>query len=398
MRKRKWERAVVWLSAFFILGICLYGTGKLNWEAGKNLLQETEKNGISAFLQQQSNQWFPVTAYENGKTGLDSLLETTGQILCRELIPAAEFCQNYWEDVSEALPISDAVPDSFLEQEEEKEETTEETDNTREETPTGSKTYTKKQLKDYQFLIKNFYIVDSTTSVASGELDGVKLSTMDLTMDLTGQDPKILIYHTHGSEDFKDSRSGKKADTIIGAGDTLTKILEDTYNIKVYHDRSTYDTINGVLDRSKAYTYAGNNVTRLLKKYPSIEVVIDLHRDAVSEGKHLVTEINGKQTAQIMFFNGMSRTAKNGDIAYLQNPNKESNLAFSLQMQLAAAKLFPGFTRKIYLKGYRYNLHLKPRSLLIEAGAQTNTVEEVKNAMEPLAALLYQVLSGNSED
>ena len=93
-----------------------------------------------------------------------------------------------------------------------------------------------------------------------------------------------------------------------------------------------------------------------------------------------------------MFFNGLSRTAKNGDITYLQNPNKEDNLAFSLQMQLAAAKQYPGFTRKIYLKGYRYNLHLKPRSLLIEAGAQTNTKEEVKNAMEPLADLLYQVL------
>ncbi|MDO4554242.1 MAG: stage II sporulation protein P, partial [Lachnospiraceae bacterium] len=161
-----------------------------------------------------------------------------------------------------------------------------------------------------------------------------------------------------------------------------------------YHDRSVYDTINGVLDRSRAYTYAGNNVVKILKKYPSIEVVIDLHRDAVGGNKKLVTTINGKKTAQIMFFNGLSRTAKNGDIGYLQNPNKESNLAFSLQMQLEAAKQFPGFTRKIYLKGYRYNLHLKPRSMLIEAGAQTNTVQEVKNAMEPLAKLLYTVLKG----
>ena len=96
--------------------------------------------------------------------------------------------------------------------------------------------------------------------------------------------------------------------------------------------------------------------------------------------------------AQIMFFNGLSRTAMNGDIGYLKNPNKETNLAFSLQMQLKAAELYPGLTRKIYLKGYRYNLHLKPRSLLIEAGAQTNTKKEVKNAMKPLARLLYEVL------
>ena len=68
-----------------------------------------------------------------------------------------------------------------------------------------------------------------------------------------------------------------------------------------------------------------------------------------------MTHINGKPAAKIMFFNGLSRTAKNGDITYLQNPNKEDNLAFCLQMQLAAAKQYPGFTRKIYLKGYPFS-------------------------------------------
>lgn len=93
-----------------------------------------------------------------------------------------------------------------------------------------------------------------------------------------------------------------------------------------------------------------------------------------------------------MFFNGLSRTKANGNIAYLSNPYIEDNLAFSLQMQIAASKAWPGFTRHIYLKSYRYNMHLMPKTLLIEAGAQTNTVEEMKNAMVLLASTLDSVL------
>ena len=147
------------------------------------------------------------------------------------------------------------------------------------------------------------------------------------------------------------------------------------------------------MDRSKAYNYALEGVNRILQQNPSIQVVLDLHRDGVSENLHMVSDINGKPTAQIMFFNGLSRTPE-GKIAYLPNPYLAENLAFSLKMQLGAQAYFPGFARKIYLKGLRYNLHLRPKSALIEAGAQTNTFEEVKNAMEPLAQLLDMVLQG----
>ena len=88
----------------------------------------------------------------------------------------------------------------------------------------------------------------------------------------------------------------------------------------------------------------------------------------------------------------MSRTKANGPIEYLKNPYIEDNLAFSLQMQLAAQK-YPGFTRRIYLKSYRYNMHVTPKTLLVEAGAQTNTVEEMRNAMEILAETLDTVLT-----
>lgn len=118
----------------------------------------------------------------------------------------------------------------------------------------------------------------------------------------------------------------------------------------------------------------------------------DLHRDAVMEHTKLVTEINGKPTAQFMLFNGLSYLNQTGDIAELENPYIDTNLAFSFQMQVLANEYYPGITRKIYLKGYRYNMHVAPKTLLIELGAQTNTVEEIWNALDPLAHILAMEL------
>ena len=85
---------------------------------------------------------------------------------------------------------------------------------------------------------------------------------------------------------------------------------------------------------------------------------------------------------------------KNGEISYLPNPYIKENLAFSLQMMLESKKYYPDLARTIYLRGYRYNLHLRPKTLLVECGAQTNTVQEEMNAMEPLADILNKVLTG----
>ena len=174
----------------------------------------------------------------------------------------------------------------------------------------------------------------------------------------------------------------------MGVGEYLTKLLGN-YGFHVLHHTGEYD----VDTRDDAYSRAGPVIEQILKENPSIEIVIDLHRDGVAEGTHLVTDVQGKQTASIMFFNGLSRTTANGDISYLSNPYIQDNLAFSLQMQIAAQEYYPGFSRMIYLKGYRYNLHYCPKSLLVEVGAQTNTVQEVMNAMEPLADILAKVIS-----
>lgn len=249
------------------------------------------------------------------------------------------------------------------------------------------------KLEDFEYLVSHFYTVDGSTSVTESLLDAEKLLKKDMTIDMKADGPKILIYHTHSQEAFKDSKKGETSDTIMGMGAYLAKLLNEKYGIETLHHEGVYDLIDGNLDRSKAYQLAESQIEKILDENPSIEVVIDLHRDGVKESTHLVTEINGKQTAQIMFFNGMSRTRANGDIAYLYNPYIEDNLAFSLQMQIEATEKYPGFARRIYLKSYRYNMHLMPKTLLVEAGAQTNTVAEMKNAMVVLAEILDGVLT-----
>ena len=249
-----------------------------------------------------------------------------------------------------------------------------------------------KKLKNYAYLRSHFYTVDQTTKTDAKELDAGKLLKKNMKIRKDGSKPKILIYHTHSQEAFKDSKAGDKKTSIVGMGDILTKELNDTYRIPTMHHEGVYDLIGVKMDRSRAYQLAEVKVRKILKNYPSIEVVIDLHRDGVGNNTHLVTSIDGKKTGQIMFFNGLSRTKKNGDIAYLKNPYIQDNLAFSMQMQLAAAKKYPGFTRRIYLKSYRYNMHLMPKYLLIEAGAQTNTVKEMQRSMKVLADLLDAVV------
>lgn len=246
------------------------------------------------------------------------------------------------------------------------------------------------QLADYETLVRNFYAIDANTMAGSDQLSVEKLLGMDMTLPQEGDGPQILIYHTHSQEAFEDSVPGDVNTGIVGVGECLTKILTEQYGYRVLHNTGQYD----VETRDNAYSRALPAVEQILAENPSIQVIIDLHRDEVAEETKLVTDIQGRPTARFMFFNGLSRTRKTGDIDYLANENQEANLAFSFQMQLKAAEYYPGLTRRIYLKGYRYNMHLRPRTLLVELGAQNNTVEEAINACDPLAHILDMVLKG----
>lgn len=246
------------------------------------------------------------------------------------------------------------------------------------------------ELKDYETLVKSFYTIDANTMAGSDELDVERFMDTDLTMDKGGEGPQILIYHTHSQEAFADSVPGDTSTSIIGVGERLTQILQEEYGYRVLHHTGQYD----VDTRDDAYGKSLPAIEQILEENPSIQVVIDLHRDQMPEETKLVMNLDGRPTARFMFFNGLSRTKQSGNIDYLQNDNLDTNLAFSFQMHLKCEEYYPGLTRKIYLKGYRYNMHLRPKTLLVELGAQNNTVEEAMNACDPLAHVLDMVLSG----
>ncbi len=246
----------------------------------------------------------------------------------------------------------------------------------------------REKLYDFDYLVHNFYQVDRTTTIDGTQLNPDLLLGEGMKIKGGSESPQILIYHTHSQEGYSDSEAGNTSATVVGVGEYLSSLLRDKYGFNVMHHTGEYD----VEDRDNAYSYAGPALEQILAENPSIEVVIDLHRDGVAETTRLVSEVNGKQTAQVMFFNGLSRTTKNGDLTNLPNQYIADNLALSFQMKLAADEYYPGFTRSIYLKGYRYNMHYCPKTMLVEVGAQTNTLQEAMNAMEPLSDLLHKVL------
>lgn len=251
-----------------------------------------------------------------------------------------------------------------------------------------------KENRDVNYLWNHFYIIDSTTSVTKKLFDVEKMLTRNMTLSQKKGKKQILIYHTHGAtEAFVDSEKGKESDSVVGVGSVLAEELEKN-GYEVYHDKTKYDLINGEIDRSKAYNASLDGVNRIMSQNPDIQVTIDLHRDSVGKNKHTYTMIDGRKTAIVMFFNGMSRN-RSGKIDYLYNPNLEANLSFSLQLKCHAMEQYEGFTKPIYLKGYRYNLHVAERALLIELGNENNTVEEAKNAAIPLAKVITDVLKGD---
>lgn len=249
----------------------------------------------------------------------------------------------------------------------------------------------KEKLMDYNYVLNNFYVVPSVTSLRPQVLDLDKISQVDLRIEKNSTVPQILVFHTHSQEKFADSEENGMS--IVNVGDRLVSLLQEQYGYNVIHLTDEFDMAGGVLDRSEAYTYANAKLDEVLAQNPSIQVVIDLHRDGVDASKHLVTEIDGKQTARIMLFNGISYTKEQGEIDYLPNPYITENLAMTYKMFLLGKINYPDLFRCIYISGYRYCLHHVPRSMLIEAGAQTNTYEEVYNAMEPLARLIDMELT-----
>lgn len=398
-RNEKWRWMMSYLFIFIVVG---WGTGNFGVNAmeqdefqqwADHLQDEIELTSFIQFVFTLSPnlEYLSTKSTENQQNGIHSTLNMT-----HSMFPLLSYIMN--TDAVTEYGMKDIFP--FLKQKELLENTAEvfvqnerfefKEDNQVAPSASIATSYSLEQLANVDFLVSHFYTVDSNIIVSEKDFNAEYFLEADMKLKKDVEGPQVLIYHTHSSEAFVDSVEGDASHTVVGLGDELTRIIEEEYGVEVMHLRGQYDS-----DRNKAYELIEPDLVKILKENPTIEVMIDLHRDGIPDDKRLVTTIDGKPTAQIMFFNGLCKMKKNGQmvsIGSIVNPYVSENMALSFQMHLKANELYTGFTRKIYLKGPRYNLHLLPKSLLIEVGAQTNTVEEAQNAMEPLAKILMDVL------
>lgn len=233
------------------------------------------------------------------------------------------------------------------------------------------------------------------TDSADLQPDIPSLLTRELSWDLTEGGPKVLILHTHTTESYTQSderyeetsayRTLDPGHNMLYLGDLVEERLEAA-GIGVLHDETFHDypSYNG------AYTHAAESIAAMLEAYPSIELVLDLHRDAADTPYgQLATscEIEGETAAQLMF---VVAAAPN----YSVRPDWQENLSLALKLQALLQREYPGICRSIHLSTQRYNQQLGPHALLVEIGAAGNTREEAAIAAEKLADAIIQLARG----
>lgn len=195
-----------------------------------------------------------------------------------------------------------------------------------------------------------------------------------------GAAPEILLYHTHATEcylpearDFyvaeDAARTKEEQKNVIAVGEQVKAQLEAA-GFSVLHDKTLHDSpaYTGSYSRSEA------TIKKYLEQYPSIKIIIDLHRDSISSGENdkvaPVTQIDGKNAAQVMLCIG----SQTGGVTNF--PNWEQNLALAVRLQQALEVQYPALARSALFLSQRYNQNLCPGALLIEMGSDANSLEE----------------------
>lgn len=212
---------------------------------------------------------------------------------------------------------------------------------------------------------------------------------------LPEEGPQVLIVHTHGTEaytpdgtDFytpsdNNSRTLDEAYNVVRVGDEMERVFTEL-GLSVVHDRSLYDypQYKGAYDRS------GAGIAEYLAQYPTIRIVLDVHRDALigEDGTvyKAVTTIDGVKTAQVMLVLGSSEGG--------EHPNWTENLALAVRIQQSLNRLYPTLARPMALRTPRYNQHLTNGSLLVEVGCHGNTLQEALAGARLFARAAGQVL------
>ena len=212
------------------------------------------------------------------------------------------------------------------------------------------------------------------------------------------QEPQVLIVHTHATESFErydsnvyDTRNKWRSTdnnlNIVAVGAAMQEVLEQN-GIGVLHDTTQHDypSYNGSYERS------AETIRRYLEEYPSIKVVLDLHRDAMERDEQVlvkpVAEINGKKAAQVMIISGCD----NGN---MNMPDWQENLRLAAALSDKTLSLYPDLMRPIYLCYRKYNMDLTPGSLLLEFGSNANTLDEAIYSAALVAEALADLIKEN---
>lgn len=207
--------------------------------------------------------------------------------------------------------------------------------------------------------------------------------------------PYILIYHTHTREAYtqtaenlyEQSSSWRTLDqtkSVVAVGSALAERLQACYGFTVLHDTTDHEPPA----LSSAYTRSEQTVAAYLEEYPSIQLVIDLHRDSYTVTDEPTTDyatVNGQESARLMFVVGMGEN-------YTQKPNFDRNLAFAETIYAHLIAVSPKLARANRVKSGRYNQHLAPLSLLVEMGHNANTLEQALASVPYLAEGIARAL------
>ncbi len=214
--------------------------------------------------------------------------------------------------------------------------------------------------------------------------------------------PAVLIFHTHTTETYQlldrgfyeegfMTRSNDKGRNMVRVGKAIAEQIEKA-GYKVIHDTAVYDG-----QYSGAYSRSRKGAEEILKKYPSIQVVLDVHRDAIqrTDGTKIkpTAKIKGKKAAQIMLISGCQEEG-NG-ITNL--PDWKYNLTFAVHLQDKLEELFEGITRPLYFCPRSYNMNLTHCSLLVEVGSDANTLEEAVYTGKCIGVAVSEILKEYEE-
>lgn len=223
------------------------------------------------------------------------------------------------------------------------------------------------------------------------------LLTQPLEWDLTSDEPSVLIFHSHGTEAFLpgagytyEEEGGEYRTTdedcnMLALGEELVRLLNEA-GIYAVQDRTYYD----YPDYLSSYDNARIGLEAQLKKYPTVKLIIDLHRDSAerSDGSQWATEatVNGEKSAQVMLVMGTD--------SYYTHPNWEKNLSIALKLQAVMEKTHDGVTRPLDLRKQRFNQDLATGAIIAEIGAAGNTYREAQNAVSVLAEAIILLAKG----